>query len=230
MTRAVHIVFALLLASSSTSPARAQTLSGEEILKRLEANFAGINDYTVSLDAKVDIERMKVPPMKATMYFKQPDKIHFVSEGFALLPKEGVGFNPSKLSERFDVESVAKDTTSHRYTLTVRPKSDRTRLRRVFLTVNPQTWTVEELLTPQFDGRQMRALFEYRRVEKYSLPSRIAVTFTSDTTRVDTLEAHPRQQRTGQIPRTGSISIRYSNYKINTGLTDDIFENRVKKE
>jgi outer membrane lipoprotein-sorting protein len=227
--KAFALVVTIAIVVCGSAQHKRPTLTGEAILKHLEANFTGIQDYTVRLEATVDIDRMKVPQMKATMYFKQPDKVHFVSDGFALLPKEGVGFNPSKLSERFDVESVNVDISSQRYTLTVRPKNDKTRLRRVFLTVDPQTWVVEEILTPQFDGRQMRAQFEYQHIETHALPSQITVTFTTDTTRIDTPAETNPHQRPSSMPRSGTIIVRYLDYKLNTGLKDELFQTNKSK-
>lgn len=200
--------------------------SGEQILKNIEANYAGIQDYTVTLDVAVDLERLKVPKMKATMLYKQPDKITFKSEGFALLPKEGVGFTPGNLRARFEVVNV--ESREAQYLLTMTLKNDKTKLRKAFISVNASNWTVSSITTPQFDGRQMNAQFTYQRVDGYWLPATLNVTFSSDTTDVepaDPFAQMPGAMRSSQIPRKGSIAVRYSEYKINTGLTDEAFEN-----
>ena len=230
MFRLVKICAIFLFGLSSGLAQNAPTISGKHILGKVEAGFADIQDYTVSLDVKLDLERLKVPQMKARMYFKQPDKIHFESEGFALLPKEGVGFNPSRLQERFDVESVTEEKASQQYTLSVRPRNDKTKLRRVFLTVNASNWTVEQILTPQFDGRQMKAVFTYQHIMNRLLPAQLTVTLSSDSTSAEIPEQIPSSQRTSQFPRTGTIVIRYSDYQINTGLKDELFQqNRAEK-
>jgi outer membrane lipoprotein-sorting protein len=201
--------------------------SGEQILKNIEANYAGIEDYTVALDVAVDLERMKVPKMQATMFYKKPDKVTFKSEGFALLPKEGVGITPGSLSSRFDVQNVEEKKNAERYVLTMTMKSDKTKLRKAFVVVNSANWTVASISTPQSDDRQMNAAFDYQRVAGHWLPVMLNVVFTSDTT---TKEAgDPFGQitgavRTSQIPRKGSISVRYSDYRLNTGLKDEVFE------
>jgi hypothetical protein len=206
--------------------------SGDQILKNIEANYAGIQDYTVALDVTVDLERLKVPKMKATMYFKQPDKIHFVSEGFALLPKEGLGFTPGRLSTRFEVANV--EAQEAQYYLTTTLKNDKAKLRKAFFTINASNWTVASITTPlptsRDDGRQMNATFTYHRVDGHWLPATLNVTFSSDT--ADTEPTDPFAQMPGalrstQIPRKGSIAVRYSDYKINTGLSDEVFEQKV---
>ena len=46
------------------------------IIKNLKDNFKKVKDYTADVDIKVDVSFLKVPEMKAKIYFKQPDKTH----------------------------------------------------------------------------------------------------------------------------------------------------------
>lgn len=226
MMRCLLIAFFTFFTSLSFAQ-KGSSLSGAQILNNIEANYSGIQDYSVSLDVTVDLERLNVPKMKATMYFKQPDKTHFVSEGFALLPKEGIGFTPGSLSSRFDVESVKEEGLQ--YILSLKLKTDRTKLRKAFVVVNSTNWSVSQITTPQFDGRQVSATFDYQRVEGHWLPATLSVTFSSDTTDAEPADPFgqmPGAVRSSQIPRKGTITIRYSDYKINTGLTDDTFETK----
>ena len=221
----------LFMAVLSTSFAQTGlSISGTQILKNIEANFAGIEDYSVDLEANVDLDRLKVPRMKATMYFKKPDKIRFISEGFALLPKEGVGFTPGNLASRFDVENAREQNGD--FVLTLRPKLDKTKLRKVFLVADPSNWTVRQLTTPQFDGRQMKAEFISQNVNGHWLPSQLLVTFSADSTNTDLPEFFgqlPQGQRPSQNPRKGTITIVYSNYHLNSGLKDEFFDEAKEK-
>ncbi len=202
---------------------------GESILKNIEQHYAGINDYTVSLEITVNMEGLKVPPSKVTMYFKQPDKVHFDATGFAMVPRQAVAFNFERLRERYDVDkSVGRDTIDGRieYRLTLMPKNDKTRLRRLVLFVDPARWTPDSLRIPSLDGRVMAAGIVNQRVGERWLPEQITVTFGGaggDSTVVNVLEeAAPGRRQPS--PRGGSATIRYSDYRINTGLSDDLFK------
>jgi hypothetical protein len=202
--------------------------TGEEILRLLQGTLDGIRDYTVALDVAVDLERLKVPRMRATMYFKQPDKIHFASEGFALLPKEGIAFSPADLIAKYNVEEAVKDTLDGQedVRLTLVPKDDRVRLRRLFLDVRPGRWTAEKITAPLPDGRTMTARFEQQFIQEHWLPSRLTVGFTT-AGRDSTDEGIADQIAPGRVrtpPRSGTIIITYSDYRINTGLSDDLFQ------
>lgn len=213
-----------LLVVFAVRAAVAQQMPGEDILKRVEETFRGVQDYTVTIDITVDLERLKVPPMNATMYFKQPDKVHFSSTGFAMLPRESMGFTSSRLLARFDVDRVEerRDSAGLRYDLTLKPKDDRTGLRRVMLTVNPAHWIPERLAAPQFDGRSMEAVFRHEEVEGHWLPVALDVSFSAPE--ADEGEQEIPGHARSSVPRNGRISIRFSDYRVNTGLDDAVFE------
>lgn len=217
-----RLLFALLVLLGAGAVS-AGTPSGEEILGKVEENFRGIEDYTVTLDVTVDLERLSVPPMHVTMYFKRPDRVHFSSQGFALLPKESIAFTSSGLLMHFTVEQTTerRDSTGLRYDLMLKPKKDKTGLRRLMLTVNGEHWVPERLAAPQFDGRVMEAVFHHERVEGHWLPVSLDVTFAASEVpeQEQALPGTPRSP----VPRNGSISIRFSHYLLNTGLDDAVF-------
>lgn len=203
--------------------------SGEEILGKVQESFSAVQDYAATLDVSVDMERLRVPAMKVTLYFKQPDKVHFESEGFAMLPREGVAFNPARFLSRYTVEGVStEDPAGHQlYRLVLSPKDNRSAARRLFLFVNPRGWIVERLQTPMVDGRTMTASFSYQDVSGFSFPGEVVVEFTAQAADTgSTATDLPVPLSRPQIPRTGTITIKYSDVRVNTGLSDDIFERR----
>jgi hypothetical protein len=213
---------------------------GEKILKRVEEQFARVNDYVVTVDAVVDVERLKIPPMHLTMYYKQPDKVHFDSEGFVLLPREGMALPFSKLSQRFSVDSVGTlrmdSVVFHR--LVLRSKNERARMRNLVLLIHPRRWTPEHAMAPFPDGSSMSARFEYAKVDDIWMPSRLLVNFKA-ALRDSTAPPSPAPVATSPFgeaaptgrfipPRTGNITVSYSAYKMNTGLSDEIFTKERK--
>jgi hypothetical protein len=206
--------------------------SGADILKRVETQVAGVNDYTVTLDVVADIEHVKVPPMHATLYYKKPDKVHVASKGFTMVPRESMGMQFSKLSERYAVDSVFADrkTVPPVYRLVLRPRDERSAVRKVWLYVHGERWTPERIEIPQPGGSVMKASFVYQSVSGFWLPSELTVTFAMGT--ADTANAVPANPF-GNTPagrmaargggRSGTITVKYADYKINTGLGDEVF-------
>ena len=85
------ILFLILLFSVTGF---SQNKDPDEILENVINAFEKIEDYVVDVNIKVDVAFLKVPEANAKIYFKQPDKVHMESEGFALLPKQGMNFSP----------------------------------------------------------------------------------------------------------------------------------------
>jgi len=218
----------LLLAALHT--AFAQIPTGDIILKNIERTFQSVEDYTVTLDIVTNIERTKIPPMKATMYFKQPEQVHFVSTGFALLPREGMGTQFGRLTKRYTVDSVAREMREGMpvYRLLLVPRDPRAMGYRARMWVHGLRWTPERVEIPQPDGRAMTALFTYVEIDGHWLPSNLVVSFAMGTQDTTAATQGPQMDRPGTGAqrsggRTGSVTIRYSGYQINTGLPDSLF-------
>jgi outer membrane lipoprotein-sorting protein len=159
------------------------------------------------------------------MYFKQPDKIHLDAEGFAMLPREGLQPNVGKLLARYTVARVDKDTLDgvpvRRVSL--QAKSDRSAARSLTIYVNPERWTAERIVTSGAADRRATISFTYENIQGVWLTGGMTAAFSmapADTTDSD-LPAGPLRGQ--QKPRNGTVTVRYSNYRLNTGLGDDIF-------
>jgi hypothetical protein len=232
-TRSCVFAGIMLMAVAAMPGFRPGGLTGEEILRKVEGQVERVKDYTVTLDVVADVERIKVPPMHATMYYKHPDKVHFDSKGFAMLPRESMGLQFGHLSQRYAVDSVQREGkgTALLYRLVMHPRDERSNVRRILLWINGDRWTPERLEIPQPDGRIMQAGFAYGSFGGCWLPTELTVKFlmaSRDSTAVTPANpfAPPDvQARTGQRgnQRQGTVIVRYSDYRVNTGLADELF-------
>jgi outer membrane lipoprotein-sorting protein len=217
-------VFALSVAAA-VAVARGGDTSGEAVLRNVDARLAPVHDYTVTLDVVADIERLNVPPMHATMYFKQPDKIHLDAEGFALLPREGLQPEIGKLLSRYNVAETGSDTLGgvpvRRVTL--QAKSERGFPRMLSVYVDPRRWTTERIVTKGSADRVATITFSYIQVDGVWLPGEMTAAFS--IAQADSLEGDlpAAPMRPQQMPRKGTVTVRFSEYRLNTGLNDEIF-------
>jgi outer membrane lipoprotein-sorting protein len=232
--RIAFVGIVLLVGQCRCAAQAVSALSGEQVLENVGRAFAGIEDYTVTLDVSADLERLNVPQMQATMYFKQPDKVHFVTDGFALLPREGMALTLGRMRSKYAVESTKEEMLdgSRVILLRLRPRAESLRLQELLLYVDPVRWTVVRGHLRLPEARAMTTTFEYERVEDRWLPSKMTVLFSAapiDTASMNLFEQIAPTRRP-QLPRSGTVTVRYSNYRINTGLSDDIFESAAKDD
>lgn len=224
------------------SPSPAQKKSAVEILNKVEQTLEGLKDYVVDLEANVDMERVRMPKMQATMYFKSPDKVHFESSSFAILPREGFGLPVSVLADKYDPIFKGEEDIGGRKTvrLLLVAKEQSVRLQQLHVWVDVSNYTIVRSESIPYQGRSVRLEFAYAlQGRQFWLPVRLRAEFQNlqaDTgSRSIDIAVKPELQELRRPPRTGSIEIVYANYRINTGLSDKVFSRkepsqREKKE
>ncbi|MGA7161132.1 MAG: hypothetical protein WBZ48_09015 [Bacteroidota bacterium] len=226
MAKKCLMIFLALLVFGS-SALSSQSVSAGEILQNVKKQFEAVNDYTATLKVTVDMERMQIPEMLVTIYFKQPDKIHIESKNFAMIPREAVGLNPAQLVNKFDASIVGteqKDSvTMYKLRLLSKPEKGKP-VRESFIWVDGSRWVVTHFESTPSDVRKVTVDLQYERVDgKYTLPSKIEARMDTQQLTDSSAERMYNPQR---MPRKGTASIIYSDYKVNTGLSDEIFEKK----
>ncbi|MEX1139711.1 MAG: outer membrane lipoprotein-sorting protein [Bacteroidota bacterium] len=219
-----------------TSLASAQTPSGDELLSRCESNFEGIEDYAVDLTAAINMERVRIPEMKAVLYFKRPDKINIKSDSFAMLPREGFALPVTALARNYDAILKGKEEIEGKqwYRLQLTAKKAATRVQSLTVWVDPENYTLTQTSSAPYRGRSVTVRTWYaRHQDRYWLPERMLVTFTStapDTSSADefSIPGKPQLEEFRRPPRNGTMEVRYANYRVNSGLSEDLFKREME--
>ena len=217
---------------------RKTLISGDDILKNVEKGIEGVQDFIVSIDGDINMERLRVPRTTATMYYKRPDKVHFDSPSFAIIPRDGVMLDPTALRQRYNAITLGEDTLGGRkvFRLQLAARDMKTRLRQLFLWVDPGNWTIAKAEASPYEGRLFTIEFWYDlQAEKFWLVSKAQAKFGVTTQDVppskveNTDISKPMIDEMQRAPRTGAITLTYSNYRINTNLSDEIFQSKEVK-
>jgi len=217
-----------------------QAKNPESILERTKAEFKKIEDYKVDVKIKVDVYFLKMPDREATIFYKQPDKIHIESEGFALLPKEGLNFSPlglleSKYSAFYEREDTIKGITTTKIKIIPLESSSDVILSTLWVD------TRRNIIMKVESSRKPLGTFvidlDYLKTEQgYWLPSSMVFTFSVDQSvlprgfNVDADSESKGTMKDSTKTETGTVYLNYSNYKVNTGLSDEIFKKKELKK
>ena len=209
--------------------------NADEILTKVVKGFDEVNDFSAVLDAEINMDRMQIPKMHADLFFKKPDKVHFSSKSFLLVPREGIALNPSVLKEHYLPTSAVRDTVDGKifFKLLLAAKDAKTRLRALSIWVDPANWTITKMETIPYEGRSLTMTFTYEcQLGKYWLPSKLVASFASESEKAekDSSTSLGSQIDAAQrsVPRSGKVTVVYSNFKINIGLSDELFEKKEK--
>ncbi len=206
------------------------------ILNNVKEKFNRINDYEVNVRIKVDVDFLKAPESEAKIYFKQPDKIHFESENFALLPKEGINFSPmALLKDNYTALYDKEDTVNGVKTSVVKviPLNDKSNIILTTLWVDQaRNYIMKVESTTKINGT-FTIEFNYDKpVDDYPLPSSTIFTFSIDRTNIprgmygNMDEEKENDKKVSRKRTTGRVYVYYSNYKVNEGIPDSIFEKK----
>jgi len=240
MTNGFHRVLilfsalAMLLLHGLHCPSLCDEITADRILKHLQTRFAEIDNYMVLLNIKTDIAQIRVPQMEVMVFFKQPDKLHLESKGFAMLPREGLLINPNRFKkEDFYMSIQGKETIEGMETvkLELAPKKEGIKLRRLALWIDPVRWIILNVETITWQGQSFKVTFEYEKFhERYWLPASALITVDMKEFKGFSSfhDMHGWGSETTANESMGKIIVKFLNYRINQGIPDSIFEQVTK--
>jgi hypothetical protein len=163
--------------------------------------------------------------MQTKLYYKSPDKMKVESKGIFFFPREAGYFNPSTFKpEDFEIRLLDHLTYEGRNAvrLQLTPKEMRRDNQRFVLTLDIDRTLILRIDTLVGEGREIKAAIDYGKFGDFELPTHIELQFEVSPTETDRMkELVPFANRTQRV--AGKVEITYSNYKVNSGLSDEIF-------
>ena len=173
-----------------------------------------------------DIEALKAPDMQAKLYYKAPDKMKVESKRIFFFPKEGGYFNPSLFKKKdFDVRFLERLIYDGRKAVRLKlTPMDKETYNKVFvLTIDTERNLIREIKISPSEGREIKAAVEYGIFNHFELPTHIDLQLEIPSDEPSGMKEFTQfGQKTKRI--SGKIEITYSNYKVNVGLSDEIFK------
>lgn len=226
----MNIIFRILIVL--ILPLNLFSQDASQSIAELMAKMNRITDYSADAVIKSDIPLIKILAVRATIYFKQKDKFRIVSKGIAILPKQGFVDISKLLSNMNEYTSMIAgyDNVSNikAQIITIFPVNDTSDLilaklwvdtdRDIILksqitTRSSGTVTIEYFYKTQNEFGLPDSMVFIVDVKKFKIPKGVA-TDINRTSSVDELK---------KTAKTGRIFINLTNYKINKGISDDVF-------
>ena len=195
-------------------------------LEALAKKYSGLKDYMVDVSIHFDIETFKAPDLKARLYYKAPDKMKVESKRVLFFPREGGYFNPSLFNkEDFTVLFVENTTYRGKEALKLRliPRRTKRDIQDLVLSIDTEQNQVREVDIAQSGEKEIKAALIYGTFDHFDLPIRIKLLLDFPEVEpelVKGFDTSPREKKRV----TGRIEMTYSNYRVNSGLNDQIFK------
>jgi outer membrane lipoprotein-sorting protein len=225
----------LILLTIGLGVSNPQKKDPDHILDEVKKTFNKVQDYVVDVNIKVDVDFIKAPETKATIYFKQPDKVHFESESFAMLPKEGLDFSPMGfLKEKYTAIYEKADTVDGYKTdvIKVIPLVDETNVVLTTLWIDESRYIIRKVQSTLKMGGTFAIELKYDNPKmNYALPSSMIFTFNIERMNLPkgmAGELNENKSKDEKKKTTGKVYVTYSNYKVNKGIPDSVFEEKKR--
>ena len=194
-----------------------------------------LKDYTAEVNIRSNIPLIKIMPVNAKIFFKQPNQFKMIAKGIAILPKQGFS----------DLANILKDSNSYLAVLAGNETIEQTTTQIIHLIPNNDNndliigkfWVdtknaivLKSQLTTKSNGNLL-INYQYDAAGKaYGLPNHLL--FTVDVKKfkipkaiaADVNKTKSASTLTANQAKTGSIDIRFSNIQINKGIDDKVFK------
>ena len=216
--------------------------SAQEVLDEIRLNYYAVEDYEVDIQVSMSMPGLRIPGKKVHYYYKYPDKSHMEAEGFAVLPKGNIlPLDQVLLEDSLDVEVVDQITLGDRLTWEmIISDSLIGRDIKMHIWVDQRTGVVLQSIAKWDTTSVMSAYFHYKRIDDIAyLPVKtdIELRMPPQFRDLQILGHNPLDARNlsqelkdNKDWVDGSISLEFSNYRVNRGLPDDLFPKEEEKE
>ena len=207
-----------------------------QLLHGVYQKMMKVKDYSVEASIRADIPLIKILPVKAVVYFKQPDKFKVESKSIAILPRQGFS----------DVTKIIRDTTSYTAVFTGKEKigSSISQIISVIPSIDTgdlvlaKFWidisrnlVLKSQLTTRSSGT-MLIEYSYSSQATFGLPDNMIFTVDMKKFKIpkvmtsDANSPTKAPKNTNNASKKGVILIDLKNYKINRGLNDEFFRKK----
>ena len=225
-------VLLLLLITTSIF---AQERNPKELLDLIQSKFNKINDYSVDIEIIIDVNFVDAPNSKAKLFFKQPDKVKIESEGFAIIPKQGLTFSPSELlTDSYSAIFIKTEIIDSFMVdvIKVVPLVDSSDVLLSTLWVDPLSNVIRKIESVTKKMGTITIYLNYEYSETPMLPSVAKFFFNTTSTGHEMMfkKSDKSESNKDKGKLSGSVIIKYSNYLLNQNLEDSFFDEEDEME
>lgn len=208
-----------------------------KLLRQVNNRFQKVRDYQADLRLKADIPFIKMLPVNAKIYFRQPYQMRIKSTGIAILPRQGFDQVFKALSDTNSYVSVYQgtDPNDRSEVVSIIPVSDTSDLVLGKFWIDGGAGLIKRSqITTKSNGTIYSEYF-YGKHSDMALPDSLIVTVDTKKFKIPKAVAADINNYNAQAKdpsaksSKGKIYMRFSNYRINQGLPDDVFKEERKK-
>ena len=231
MKRILPLVSLLCILSGYMS---AQEQTPEQIIQKIKAKLDKVNDYEAKGTMKLNVTFLKTPVAAVKVYFKKPNKLRINNEnGVSLIPKGSVNISLTAVftnTSSFDLVDVGKEEKTGLRIIKLLPREENADVVLSTLYVDEKLMLVKKARTTTKESGTYELEMTYGKYSDYGLADKVVFTFNIDDYKLPkgvtfdyddgTKEQNPQTPK----DKKGKVEITYSQYTLNKGVSDSVFE------
>lgn len=204
------------------------------LLQQVKAKLDRVNDYQAKGRMVLDVSFIDAPPSQVIMYYKKPDRFKVKKNGgISILPKGGVSINMGSLlsNENYEVvpskDAVIDGITTKVFKLLPADEGGDVVLTTLYIEEAKQVIR-KAVVTTKENGTYDIAL-SYGKYTSWGLPDKVVFSFNTKDYKLPKgitfeYDKGEKKKESQAKNKKGTVTITYSEYLINKGVDDKVFE------
>jgi outer membrane lipoprotein-sorting protein len=214
----------------------------EEVIQKVRAKLDKVNDYEAKGKMKTNVIFIKAPVASVKVYYKKPGKLKIINEsGISFIPKGSVNINLSNIfvnTTGFDMIDAGKESGTNLRIIKLLPKDENLPTGQAGAEIVLSTLYIDETLslikkskTTTKENGTYELEMTYGKYGDYGLADKVIFSFNTKEYKLPKGVSFDYDDGTKKEPTTdhlknkkGRVEITYSNYIINKGVPDSVFQ------
>lgn len=206
-----------------------------DLVQKLKTKLDKVNDYQAKGKMKMNVSFINAPPAQVDIYYKKPNRFKVKKEGgISILPKGSVSININSLLIGSDFVTVpsGKENIGETETTVVKliPNDDNSDVVLTKLYIDEKNLVVRKAVVTTRESGTYEIELEYGKFTTWGLPDKVIFSFNAKDYKMPkgiTFEYEKGGEKTtpeAMKNKKGKVEITYSNYEINKGIPDSVFQ------
>jgi hypothetical protein len=217
-------------------PFIAQAQSVNDLVQKVKAKIERVNDYEASGKMKTNVVFLKIPVATVKIFFKKPNRLKIKNEkGISFVPKGAVNINLNNIisSGKYSILDAGTDKVGGVTVKVVKllPEDDNAEVVLSTLYIDEVNLVIKKAKTTTRENGSYELEMSYGKYIEYGLPDKIIFSFNTKDYKLPkgvTFDfddgADTKKPEDKMKNKKGRAEITISNYTINKGLPDTIFQ------
>ncbi|HQX97980.1 MAG: hypothetical protein KBA90_08545 [Chitinophagaceae bacterium] len=212
---------------------KAQT--AEEVIAKVKAKLEKVNDYEAKGKMKTNVIFIKAPIANVKIYYKKPNKLRINNEsGISFIPKGSMNINLNNIfinTEGFDLIDMGKEDKTAFRIIKLLPKDENSDVVLSTVYVDEQQLLIRKAKTTTKENGTYELEMTYGKYAAWGLADKVNFQFNTKDYKLpkgitfDYDDGSKKKTPSDKIKnKKGQVEIVYSNYIINRGVSDTVFQ------